>query len=146
MTWSRPSAKSLRQPPAAPTSTYVYNQPSTIGCLSPSLQRSPWLVYLTGVDAQWTSHLPTCVQLSTHFLLDPQSVWVSTTCSFYPSHPLHGGKNCNGLNCWRRVSLIAFNSLKIINLPTSHQLIILLPISVFLFDFAGIIHRMSIHF
>ena len=52
--WSLPS--SLRQPPAAPTAT-LHRQPTT-GCVNPAIQRSPWLVYLTVVDAQWRSGPP----------------------------------------------------------------------------------------
>ena len=52
--WSLPS--SLRQPPAAPTAT-LHRQPTT-GCVNPAIQRSPWLVYLTAVDAQWRSGPP----------------------------------------------------------------------------------------
>lgn len=106
-----------------------------------------WLEWMHsgGVDVHNSSATNMCSALNSYWILS-HVVWVSSTiCTFHTSQ-LHQKENCDGQTCWRLLSLMYLNSLKICNLHIHHQLVILLPISVFLFNFARIIHWKSIHF
>lgn len=140
MSWSLPL--SLHQPPAAPTTT-LRRQPTT-GCIN-QLSRGhlglfTWLQWMHGGRVNTAHHNSSLTNMCSALKLLLVPVWVSSTiCTFYPSQ-LHRRENCDGQTCWRFLPLVSFNFLKFCNLRAHHQLVIVLPISVLLFNFARIIH------
>lgn len=150
MSWSL--ASSLHQPPTAPTTTYVVKQPQDVWT---QLSRDHCALFTClewmhsgrvdhhhpqkfDYQRAFSSHLFTGALVMLYGWVAQSVLFTQVSCTNEKTH--------DGQTCWILCSLMSFNSLKIGNLHTRHQLVIVLPISVFLFNFGRIIHWKSIHF